>query len=239
MKARLFALMAPLLCAPLFATPAHAKDAPFHLDAPAGRPIKVAFILSDGAVPIDFTGPWEVFENVHLPAAAGMDMEARMPFELYTVAPSTAVIHTAGNHHAGMAITPDYDFASAPEPDVVVLPAQDGGPGLSAWLQKLHADHKVIVSVCTGAFRLAESGLLDGKEATTHHGAYDALAGKFPNVKVVRSVRYVQSDPTTFTSGGLSAGIDLALHIVDGYYGRSVTQQVADVMEYRGTDWKK
>jgi transcriptional regulator GlxA family with amidase domain len=213
------------------------SDLSSHIEPPANRAIKVAFVLSEGAVVIDFGGPWEVFSNVMLPGFK--DMQESMPFELYTVGPSKKPIHTSGNRHAGMAITPDYDFLNAPEPDLVVVPAQrGGGAALSAWLNKLHAHHKIIMSVCTGAFKLAQAGLLDGKMATTHHGALDQFASQYPKIKAMPNVRYVQSDPEIFTSGGLSAGIDLALHMVEEYYGRDVAQATADNLEYQGSGWK-
>jgi transcriptional regulator GlxA family with amidase domain len=215
----------------------NAADITAHIAPPANRAIKVAFALSESAEVIDFGGPWEVFGNVMLPGDF-KNMQDSMPFELYTVGPSQKPIHTSGNRHAGMAITPDYDFRNAPEPDLVVVPAQQGGPALSAWLTKLHAHHKIIMSVCTGAFRLAQAGLLDGKMATTHHMALDQFANQYPKINVVRNVRYVQSDPEIFTSGGLSSGIDLALHMVEAYYGRDVAQATADNMEYQGLGWK-
>lgn len=205
---------------------------------PRFEPIKVAFVLSEGAVPIDFAGPWEVFSNVHLPDN-GQSMDERMPFSLYTVAESTAPIRTTGNHHPGMAITPDYSFETAPEPDIVIVPAQRGGPGLSLWLRKLHERRKTIASVCTGAFKLAAAGLLDGKTVTTHHGATQELATRYPKLKVVSGVRFVRADDEIYTSGGLSAGIDLALHLVERRYGRAVAQQTAKVLEYEGTGWKR
>jgi transcriptional regulator GlxA family with amidase domain len=205
---------------------------------PHSVPVKVAFVLTEDAVPIDFAGPWEVFSNVHLPDQ-GQGMDARMPFELYTVGASTTTIHTTGNRHPGMAIRPDYDFETAPEPDMVVVPAQSGAPGLSAWLQKLHGRHKTIVAICTGTFRLAAAGLLDSKKVTTHHGALQDLAKRYPKLRVVSGVRFVQADDQIYTSAGLSAGIDLALHIVDQRYGRAVAQQTADVLEYEGTGWKR
>jgi hypothetical protein len=97
---------------------------------PHSPPIKVAFVLTEDAVPIDFAGPWDVFSSVHLPDQ-GQGMDERMPFELYTVGASAAPIHTTGNRHPGMAITPDYSFDTVPEPDLVVIPAQRGAPGLS------------------------------------------------------------------------------------------------------------
>jgi transcriptional regulator GlxA family with amidase domain len=218
--------MMVLLCGFAFFTlPALAEAV---LTPPKNGPIKVAFVLSEGATVIDFTGPWEVFQ----------DADVEVPFELYTVAPSKAAIHTSGNGSHGISITPDYTFADAPEPDLIVIGAQSGGAGLSAWLQKLHADNKIILSVCTGAFKVAQAGLLDGLPATTHHDYTDKLAAAFPKVQVKRSMRYVQSGPTIYTAGGLTSGIDLALHIVEGYFGRDVAQKTADYMEYQGTGWK-
>jgi transcriptional regulator GlxA family with amidase domain len=125
-----------------------------------------------------------------------------------------------------------------PADRLVVVPTDKGSPALTAWLKKINADHKIIMSVCTGAFNLAKTGLLDGKSAATHHDALDDLAKSYPNIKVVGGVRYVQSSPTLFTSAGLSAGIDLALHVVEAYYGRDVAQATADNLEYQGTGWK-
>lgn len=197
--------------------------------------IKVAVVLSDHATVIDFAGPWEVFQDAMLKDAHGNDI---MPFDLYTVAPSKAVIHTTGSGHPGLAITPDYSFADAPVPDIVVIGAQSGGPGLEDWLRKIHGEHKLIMSVCTGAFKLGKAGLLDGKPATTHHWYFGDFAREFPKVKLVREVRYVQADPITFTAGGLTSGVDLALHVVDKYFGRKVAQNTADYMEYQGSGWK-
>jgi transcriptional regulator GlxA family with amidase domain len=208
-----------------FASPVVAEAV---LTPPKNGPIRVAFVLSEGATVIDFTGPWEVFQ----------DADVEIPFELYTVAPSKAPIRTSGNGSHGIAITPDYTFADAPEPDLIVIGAQSGGVGLSAWLQKLHADNKIILSVCTGAFKVAQAGLLDGLPATTHHDYTDKLAAAFPKVQVKRSMRYVQSAPTIYTAGGLTSGIDLALHIVEGYFGHDVAQKTADYMEYQGSGWK-
>lgn len=197
--------------------------------------IKVAVVVSPGANLMDIAGPWEVFQDTSLKDADGKDVA---PYELYTVAPSKAPIHTAGSNHPGMSITPDYDFTDAPAPDIVVVGAQSGGPGLSAWLQRMHAQQRVVMSVCTGAFKLAQAGLLDGKRATTHHWFFGNFQREFPQVKLVEQMRYVQADPITFTAGGLTSGVDLALHMVTTRFGRQVAQQTADYMEYMGTGWK-
>jgi putative intracellular protease/amidase len=205
------------------------------LQPPKGRKIRVAVVLTEGAVVIDFAGPWEVFENVHVGSG---DMDEQMPFELYTVGRDRQPIHTSGGMKRGMTVIPDYGFADAPAPDVVVVGAQSGGDQLSAWLRKVHAQHALIMSVCTGAFRLAQAGLLDGKPATTHHASLQRLANQYPSITVRSSVRYVESDPLILTAGGLSSGIDSALHVVELYYGPKVAQATADYMEYQGQGWK-
>jgi putative intracellular protease/amidase len=205
------------------------------LQPPEGRKIRVAVVLTEGAVVIDFAGPWEVFSNVHIGSGG---MGEQMPFDLYTVGRDRNPIHTAGVMKPGMTIVPDHGFADAPDPDVVVVGAQSGDEQLGPWLRKVHAQHALLMSVCTGAFRLAQAGLLDDKSATTHHAALQRLANQYPRITVRSSVRYVQSDPLILTAGGLSSGIDSALHVVELYYGPKVAQAAADDMEYQGQGWK-
>jgi putative intracellular protease/amidase len=205
------------------------------LQPPEGRKIRVAVVLTEGAVVIDFAGPWEVFEDVHIGSG---DMDHQMPFELYTVGRDRKPVHTSGGMKPGITVVPDYGFADAPSPDIVVVGAQSGDEQLGPWLRKVHAQHAFIMSVCTGAFRVAEAGLLDNKPATTHHSALQRLANQYPRIKVRSSVRYVESDPLILTAGGLSSGIDSALHVVELYYGPRVAQTTADYMEYQGQGWK-
>lgn len=206
---------------------------PTKLVAPAHGSIPVAFVMSDDAVMIDFAGPWEVFQDVMIPARGG-SMTNQHPFSLYTVSDSKKPIRVS----FGMRVIPDYTFDDAPVPKVVVIPAQSGAsPKMMAWLRKMATQSDVVMSVCTGAFKLAEAGLLNGKKATTHHSSYARFEHQFPDVSVQRDVRFVQSDPVIFTSGGLSAGIDLALHIVELYFGHDAAEETARSMEYEGRGW--
>lgn len=203
------------------------------LAVPAKGGITVAFVLTQHAVMIDFAGPWEVFQDVSIPSH-GPNTEDQNPFHLYTVSDNKDPIQVSG----GMRVIPDYTFDDAPQPNVVVIPAQMGdSPKMIDWIRKMATRSDVVMSICTGAFTLAETGLLKGKKATTHHGAYVAFQTQFPDILVQRNMRYVQSDSVIFTSGGLSAGIDLALHIVELYFGRDVTEQTARAMEYEGKGW--
>ncbi len=195
--------------------------------------LRVAFVITDGAVMIDFAGPWEVFQDVMIPAR-GESMSDQHTFQLYTVSDSTAPVTVSD----GMKIVPEYSFDNAPTPNIVVIPAQGGrSPKMLAWIRKMTKQSDVVMSVCTGAFVLADAGLLNGKHATTHHDALNRLQQRYPQITVERGMRYVQSDPVIFTAGGLSSGIDLALHIVDLYLGRSAAQATADMMEYEGHGW--
>ena len=202
-----------------------APGAPLH--APAEGSIPVAFLLSADAVVIDFAGPWEVFENVDLP---GRETSV---FKLYTVAETAAPIRASG----GMTIVPNYSLASAPAPKIIVIPAQsDPSDAVIAWVRNATRSTDVTMSVCTGAFLLAKTGLLAGKSVATHHGAYTELAMAYPDVHVKRGARFVESGNLA-SSGGLSSGIDLALHVVERYFGRDVALRTADALEYQGLGW--
>ena len=201
------------------------------LTPPATGRIPVAFAISDAVTVIDFCGPWEVFQDVMI-RDRGKDVDDQMPFELFTVAESTAPVTGSG----GLKLVPDYTFDSAPPPKVVVVPAQRGSQALHAWLRKMSNSTDLIMSVCTGAFQLGKAGLLNGKEATTHHEFYDKFAKSFPDVKLKRGLRFVENEKIS-TAGGLSSGIDLALRVVDRYFGREVAQTTAVYMEYHSKDW--
>src|SRR5438046_3505487 len=157
-----------------------------------------------------------------------------MPFRLYTVAETKKPIRTSG----GMQIVPDYTIQNAPPPKVIVIPAQsEPSPAVLEWIRNASKTTDVTMSVCTGAFVLAKTGLLNGKSATTYHGAFGRFAMNFPDVQLKRGARFVENGNLA-TAGGLSSGIDLALRVVERYYGRNVAQKTAYNMEYQGEGWK-
>src|SRR5207237_402375 len=132
------------------------------LKPPDKDQIPVAFLISDGAVIIDFCGPWEVFRDV-------MVSGGNHPFRLYTVSDKTDPIQAGG----GMKIILNYTFANAPTPKVIVIPAQsEPSRAMLDWIRKSSKTTDVTMSVCTGAFVLAKTGLLSGKSATTFHAAF-------------------------------------------------------------------
>lgn len=197
------------------------------LTPPANGTIPVAFLMSEGAVMIDFAGPWEVFREAMAPKSQ------EHPFRLYTVAETVNPIHASG----GMQIVPDYTLANAPAPKVIVIPAQsDPSAAMLQWIRNCTKNTDVTMSVCTGAFILAQTGLLSGKSATTFHAAFLPFAREFPDIQLKRGARFVE-EGNLATAGGLSSGIDLALRVVERYYGREAAQKTAYNMEYQGQGW--
>ena len=196
------------------------------LTPPASGSIPVAVLVSAGLNVIDFSGPWGVFESVSLRGANDQ------PFRLFTVA-ETAEMVTSGS---GLKLIPHYTFANVPEVKVIVIAAQRGSEAMREWLRKVAGGADVTMSVCTGAFHLAKAGLLSGKAATTHHDFLDELEREFPDIEVKRGVRFVEGEKIS-TAGGLTSGTDLALRVVERYFGRDVAQTTATYMEYQSKGW--
>ncbi|HET7786546.1 MAG TPA: DJ-1/PfpI family protein [Myxococcales bacterium] len=181
--------------------------------------LRVAILIFDGAEIIDYAGPWEVFGQTGA--------------KIFTVAPGTGIVHSV----FGQAVKPDYDLEHAPAADVLLVPGGSIGklrddPGAMTWLRERAASSRYVLSVCNGAFLLARAGLLDGLSATTTATLLDDLASAAPTTRVVRDRRFVDNGRIV-TSGGLSAGVDGALHLVERIYGRSRAEEIARDIEYR------
>ena len=181
----------------------------------------VAILLFEGVELLDFAGPAEVF----IVAAEGK------AFRVVTVAETTEPLKTMG----GVTVKPDFTFEKAPTADIVVVPGGNTGAVGKAgreWLKKASADAEVTLSVCFGAFLLADVGLLDGVEATTHHWAVERLKVAAPKCKVVTGKRFVDSGKVV-TTAGVTAGIDGALHVVERLLGKEAVRWTAEEwMEY-------
>jgi transcriptional regulator GlxA family with amidase domain len=200
---------------------------------PAGK-VRVAFVLDEGATVIDFAGPWETFQD------SGTD-EAQH-FELFTVAPRRTLQTTGNMSSAGMkglTLTVDHVFPDAPQPQVIVIGAQSGrnNPAKLKWIRSMVTGADVVMSVCTGAFILAGTGLLDGLSATTHHDFYDTFEKEFPKVKLIRDRRFVDNGKF-ISAGGLTSGIDASLHVISRYFGSASAQATATYMEHYSDGWR-
>ncbi len=209
------ALVAALALAASIALPAAAAP---RLD-PGTK--KVAILIFNAVQFVDFSGPLEVFSD------AG--------FDVFTVAATKDPVTTAAGD--AIKLTPKYTFADAPQADLIVIPGggyeAPKGSETVAWIKRQteHAEHTM--SVCNGAFTLANTGLLDGLAATTTAGNIVRMRRAYPAIKVVGDQRVVDNGKI-LTTAGLSAGIDGALHMVDVMKGEGAGRSVALVMEL---DW--
>lgn len=193
------------------------------LHAPTNGYVKVAFVIGPQLVAIDLIGPFTVF------GSADSFTSRSQGFDVYSVGPSVQP-YDLGD----LFVSAKYTFDNAPKPNVIVVPQQQHLPETIEYIHRRAPEADVVLSICTGAFLVAEAGLFDGGRATTHHGAYDRFAQRFPRVTLVRGPRYVE-DPNVSSSGGESSGIDLSLRVVERYYGREIADKVAYSMEYRRT----
>ena len=189
----------------------------------ARGPRNVAVLAFEGMQIVDFAAPYEVLGQ------AGLNV--------YTVASSKQPITTA----MGLRVIPSYSFKDCPAPDVLLLPGGDGVEAVSSdrqtldWVVGKCGEVDYILTVCNGAFILAETGLLDGKVATTFYRLLGQLQQVYPEVHVVSDRRYADSGKVV-TTAGLSSGIDGALYLVSRMQGRAAAQRVALHMEYNWLD---
>ena len=187
----------------------------------------VAIVIYENVQPLDWTGPYEVYNDAGRFAAVG----GANAFNVYTVSKTAEPLNGQG-----LRLVPNYSIENAPRPDIVVFP---GGPAekihadpvFFAWAEKVSKEAEIAQSVCTGAFVLAKAGLLDGLEVTTFHGAIDSLQRQYPKTAVKRGRRFVDNGRIV-TTAGISAGIDGSLHVVARLLGRRIADQVAKYMEY-------
>ena len=182
----------------------------------------VAILIFDGVQIIDYTGPYEVL--------GGWGKR-----QVYTVAEKADAITT----NMGMRVVPNYTFENQPKPDIIVVPGGGvdkhlGNQKVINWVRESAKEARYVLSVCNGAFFLAKAGLLDGLESTTTAGLIDKLAEMAPKTRVVRDKRFVDNGKI-ITAGGLSSGIDGALHVVEKVDGKGWAQAVAFGIEY---DWR-
>jgi transcriptional regulator GlxA family with amidase domain len=207
-------------------------------------PRTVLFIVFDGVQSLDVTGPLEVFAHARdggdaregwgepgRGEAGHREPGHREPaaYRIVVAGPGGVPVRTS----AGLTLVPDIDLASAPAAHTVVVPggrgARTGHAEVIAWLRRHGPRTQRLTSVCTGAFLLAEAGLLDGRRVTTHWAYAEALARQFPGVTVDPEPIFVRDGPVV-TSAGVTAGIDLALALVEEDIGREVALDVARLL---------
>jgi len=192
----------------------------------------VAVVLFDEVEVLDFAGPFEVF------SVCGRRSQLD-PFDVFTVSERGQTIRARN----GLVVTPLHSFASAPRPDILLVPGGFGtrremkNPVMLEWVAAQGAACEYLLSVCTGALVLACAGLLDGLAATTHHLAFNELRAVAPHTGIREGARIVDNGRVILSSG-VSAGIDMSLHVVARLLGEDLALETARYMEYEG-DWHR
>ncbi|MDA1867620.1 DJ-1/PfpI family protein [Bacillus cereus] len=186
----------------------------------------VGIFLFNEVEVLDFAGPFEVFSVT--------EVNEEKPFTVYTVSENGEMI-TARN---GLKVQPDYSIENLPPVDILIIP---GGLGareyeikneiVIKWIGQQMKEVKLMTSVCTGALLLAKAGLLAGLKATTHWASIEKFQNEFQNVEVIENVKFVD-EGHIITSAGISAGINMAFHIVKNLLGMHVAEDTAKRMEY-------
>ena len=195
---------------------------------------KIAIVLFDDVEVLDFAGPFEVF------SVTGR-RKLGEPYEVFTTAEKETVI--ARN---GLQITVTHTFNNCPQPDIFLIPGGGGyhadgapfgsrremnNPVMLNWIKSYADKSEFILSVCTGALILANAGMLDNLEATTHFLAVDTLKQIAPRTRVSPEKRYVDNGKIIL-SAGVSAGIDMSFYMVEKMQGKEVSLETARYMQY-------
>ena len=186
----------------------------------------LVILLFDDVEILDFCGPFEVFSTANRFA----DPPA---FRVVTAAERAHPVLARG----GLSVNPHHTLADCPPPDILLVPGGHGtraemhNPAVIDWIGQASRRAELVLSVCTGSLLLARAGLLDGLEATTHHGALDLLRETAPTTRVVADRRFVDNGRVV-CSAGIAAGIDMSLYVVGRLLGPEVAAKTARHMEY-------
>jgi transcriptional regulator GlxA family with amidase domain len=207
----------------------------------------VGILLFEEVDVLDYAGPFEVFSltvyednEVSKLLTKGFTSDEK-PFIVKTISQTGEMITS----HNGLKIQPDFSFQSIDRKfDILIVP---GGPlfavgpclenrELLKWISDFYKSGGMVASVCSGALLLAEAGLLSGKKATTHFFAINYMKSNYMDIDVLPNVRFVD-EGNILTSAGVSAGIDMTLHIVEKLMGEDAARRTAKTEEYP-YDWK-
>src|SRR5262245_11743004 len=194
----------------------------------------VGIFIFDEVEVLDFAGPFEVF-SVACRVRSKQGPKSETPFKVFTIGETAEPIKARGR----LSVLPHYRFANHPPIDLLLIP---GGvvteelrkEAVIRWIAENATRAKIVAGVCTGAFLLAKTGLLDGKRVTTHWEDIEDLKSQFPKVHVEENVRWVEQG-NLITSAGISAGIDMCLHLVARLENEQLATDTARQMDYRWT----
>jgi transcriptional regulator GlxA family with amidase domain len=210
--------------------------------------LRIGLLIYDQVELLDHAGPYEVFTCANRMQRRLADDAAPPPFEVRSIAASAAPVAA----RAGLTLTPDAAFGAHGPLDLLMIPGGVVDAPLAdvatlAWVADQAAGAQWVASVCTGVFVLAAAGVLPaGTPVTTHWEDLDDLRRAHPHLTVHAGMRWVQAtlppragetaSRPVYSSAGISAGIDLALHLVERLCGRALAERTARQMDYRWID---
>jgi transcriptional regulator GlxA family with amidase domain len=187
---------------------------------PTDRPLQVAFLIVDGVYNTELTAPYDVFQHTIFHTQPGM--------EVFTVSPDGEPVRT----FEGLEVGARHSFESAPPVDILVVPSAEHSMDtdledeeLIGWVRRVGGGARFVVSLCDGAFLLAQAGLLEGRAATTFPGDLDRFAAKFPGIDLRRDVSFVHDGPALTSAGG-ALSFDVAMYLADHLYGEQVARGI-------------
>lgn len=185
-----------------------------------------AIYIFDGVEPLDCVGPFEAFISAE-------SSEGEALFETGMVGETMSPVSGVG----GLVMTPRWSFETMPEVDLLLIPGGAGTrplakrPEIADWIRQQNDKVEMMLSVCTGAHLLAAAGLLKNLKATTHWNTYDWLRSIEPSVDIQEGARWADNG-RIICSSGVSAGIDMTLHVIERLHGEKLAARAARFMEY-------
>jgi transcriptional regulator GlxA family with amidase domain len=193
---------------------------------------QVSILVFDAVEALDFAGPYEVFttaSRVH----GRTHPDAATLFDVSCVSREGQPIQA----RAGLRVLPEHSFADNPACNVLIVPggvvdAAMADPATLEWISRTSGQSQITASVCTGAFLLAASGVLRSGRVTTHWEDVADLRTQFPALTVIEGPRWIDNG-ALLTSAGISAGIDMSLHLVARLAGQALAERTARQMDYR------
>jgi transcriptional regulator GlxA family with amidase domain len=192
--------------------------------------MNVGILMFNEIEVLDFAGPFEVF-------SVTSELNDYRLLRVHTISKDGSLVVAVN----GLKILPDYSFNNHPPIDILVIPGGVGtkremeDPDVLEWVYRNYLSAKITFSVCSGARILGQLGLLNGMESTTHHEVMAHLKEIAPDTRINSEARFVDNGKV-MTCGGITAGIDLSLHIVGKLFGQSIRQKTVAYMEYGA--WK-
>lgn len=186
----------------------------------------VGILIFDEAEVLDFAGPFEVF-------SVTSELNNFEPFDVFTVSETLGPISAVN----GLSVNPKYDFNNCPEIDILIIAGGNGtrelikNQNVLDWVYGVYPKSEFTLSICSGARVLGKLGLLDGKPYCTHHQVYENMQQLVPTGEPKQDQRFVNTGKI-YTSGGISAGIDLSFHLVERLLGTEIANRTAEYMEY-------